>query len=308
MIFGDVTWTNGNFRVIPTFNVYGNMQSKFQSSMTTGRQELQIYANVGAYSTGSLGAGIQMYGNGDDEHAGNVAFLTGQNDQGTARMIISGGSSNSSSAGYRTNTDTRVTIGNDIWDFVDNKLDTGLLTLKNPIDRPAIYITDTAQAEGEIAIPDGERFDMGHWNGTATFTPRFGFNSSGNVQPGADDAQSMGTSDFKWSVVYAATGTINTSDANQKQDIAELDEIEKEVAVALKGLIKKFRFKNAVVKKGRDARIHVGVIAQDVKAAFEAKGLDASRYGLFCLDTHEDGSVRLGVRYEELLAFIIAAI
>jgi hypothetical protein len=66
-------------------------------------------------------------------------------------------------------------------------------------------------------------------------------------------------------------------------------------------------------------------MAQDVKAAFEAQGLDATKYGIFCSDTWEaedavldkDGSVlipaktagtRLGVRYEELLAFVIAAL
>ena len=52
-------------------------------------------------------------------------------------------------------------------------------------------------------------------------------------------------------------------------------------------------------------------MAQDLKSAFESEGLDASRYGLFCSDTWtEDGveKTRLGVRYNELLAFIISAI
>lgn len=46
--------------------------------------------------------------------------------------------------------------------------------------------------------------------------------------------------------VYATTGTINTSDEHAKQDIAALSDAEKQVAIALKGLIKKFRFKDAV--------------------------------------------------------------
>jgi hypothetical protein len=40
------------------------------------------------------------------------------------------------------------------------------------------------------------------------------------------------------------------------------------VAVSLKGLIKKFRFKESVQAKGDAARIHDGVIAQEVAAAF----------------------------------------
>ena len=37
-------------------------------------------------------------------------------------------------------------------------------------------------------------------------------------------------------------------------------------------------------KKGESARLHVGIIAQQVKDAFEIEGLDATRYGLLCYD------------------------
>lgn len=123
-----------------------------------------------------------------------------------------------------------------------------------------------------------------------------------------DNAVSLGNGIYRWSVVYAATGTINTSDASTKQDILNLDEAEKRVAITIKGLIKKFRFKDAVADKGDAARIHIGVIAQEIQAVFVAEGLDAFKYGLFCSDILEDGTVRMGVRYEELLAFVIAAL
>jgi len=143
--------------------------------------------------------------------------------------------------------------------------------------------------------------------GTGTFTPILRAKAgTGIFYPAQDNTASLGRSGERWSVVYAATGTINTSDARTKQDVASLDDAEKRVAAALKGLIKKFRFKDAVVEKGDEARIHVGVIAQEVEAAFAAEGLDAARYGILCHDQLEDGD-RYGVRYEELLAFIIAA-
>lgn len=140
-----------------------------------------------------------------------------------------------------------------------------------------------------------------------------------------DNARTCGSASYRWSVVYAATGTINTSDAREKQQIADLDAAEKRAATAIKGLVKKFKFNDAVAAKGDDARIHVGVVAQDVAAAFVAEGLDPSDYALFCHDTWEateevldqDGSVqtparpagdRYGVRYEELLAFMISAL
>ena len=137
--------------------------------------------------------------------------------------------------------------------------------------------------------------------------------------PTFDGTADLGGPANRWDTVYAAVGAINTSDVREKQDIEDLDEAESRVAVTLKGLVKKFRFKSAVEKKGDDARTHVGVIAQEVQAAFEAEGLDANRYGILCHDAweeehDEDGNLtksagdRYGVRYEELLAFIISAL
>lgn len=131
--------------------------------------------------------------------------------------------------------------------------------------------------------------------------------------PSADGAYNLGHPSFRWGTVYASTGAINTSDSRAKLDISSLDESEKRVALALKGLIRKFRFKDSVEKKGAAARIHVGVIAQDVIAAFEAEGLDPIRYGIVCHDQWDEigeapAGDRYGIRYDELLAFVVAAI
>ena len=145
-------------------------------------------------------------------------------------------------------------------------------------------------------------------------------------RPIADGSYNLGTASNRFATIYATNATINTSDEREKQDIEALDEAEKRVAVALKGMVKKFRFRDAVHEKGDAARIHVGVIAQEVVAAFQAEGLDPMRYGIVCYDewaaedavTHADsGEIvapareagnRYGVRYEELLTFIIAAL
>jgi hypothetical protein len=144
-----------------------------------------------------------------------------------------------------------------------------------------------------------------------------------------DGTANLGAGSNRWNTVYATNGTINTSDANEKQQIANLTAAELAVAKSLKGLIKTFKFNDAVTEKGGNARIHVGVIAQDVQAAFMAQGLDPNNYGVFCSDTwyevngeslDEDknfytasslGAVavtRLGVRYDELFSFIIAGL
>ena len=172
--------------------------------------------------------------------------------------------------------------------------------------------------------------------GDSAAAHRMFFNSSdgattwefkGHILPFTDNTFNLGSASFRWGTVFAATGAINTSDGRSKQDIQSIDDAEKRVAQAVKGLIKKFRFKDAVGKKGDDARIHFGVVAQEVAQAFSAEGLDANNYGLFCFDEwyevdgqsveaddlgqYPDGAVkkdRFGIRYDELLAFIIASL
>jgi hypothetical protein len=131
-------------------------------------------------------------------------------------------------------------------------------------------------------------------------------NSNIAFAPNVDNTLTCGSSGFRWTTVYATTGTINTSDATQKEQIADLTAAELAVARRIKGLFKTFKFKDAVAAKGAGARKHIGVMAQDVQAAFAAEGLDAAEYGVFCSDTVDDVTT-LGVRYEELLAFVIAA-
>ena len=173
----------------------------------------------------------------------------------------------------------------------------------------------------------------------------------------ADNTQSIGSASYRWNDAFITNGVTTGSDGNYKQDIEELNAAETAVAIACKGLLRKWRWIDAVEAKGADARIHFGIIAQDLQAAFEAEGLDAGRYAMFMSNTwwetqteveaveaveevtDEEGNVtteaveakdaytrtdtfatleeapegatertRLGIRYSELLAFIIAAI
>ena len=128
-----------------------------------------------------------------------------------------------------------------------------------------------------------------------------------------DNIIDLGNTAARFDDIYATNGTIQTSDRNEKQDIAELSDAEQRVAVAAKGLLRKFRWKGSVEEKGDEARTHFGIIAQDLQAAFAAEGLDAGDYAMFISSTWTDEETneektRMGVRYSELLAFIIAAI
>ena len=205
--------------------------------------------------------------------------------------------------------------------------------------------SDTARDGGQIASEqettskDYMRFNVNN-AGTMQEMLRLSPNLAG-VHPGtSDNLYSLGNGARRWSVLYAGTGTINTSDEREKQDVEPLDEAERRVAIALKALVKKFRFRDAVLQKGADARFHIGVIAQDVKAAFEAEGLNPFAYALLCYDEwpelqevvdewgdeyddagnlirqagsqivqeYRPAGNRYGVRYEEVLAFIIAVL
>ena len=128
-----------------------------------------------------------------------------------------------------------------------------------------------------------------------------------------DNTLDIGHAAIRFDDIYATNGSIQTSDRNEKQDIAELSDAEQRVAVACKGLLRKFRWKDSVAEKGDDARTHFGIIAQDLQAAFEAEGLDAGDYAMFISTTWTDEETneeqtRLGVRYSQLLAFIITSI
>ncbi len=124
----------------------------------------------------------------------------------------------------------------------------------------------------------------------------------------ADDTIDLGYSSIRFDDIYATNGTIQTSDENEKQDIASITTAELAVGKRLSTLFKTFRWKSKVTEKADKARTHSGIIAQEVKAAFEAEGLDATKYALFCSDTwtNDDGDeqTRMGVRYPELLSFI----
>lgn len=101
-----------------------------------------------------------------------------------------------------------------------------------------------------------------------------------------DNVLSCGKASGRWEQVYAASGSINTSDANEKQLVETYPD---EVLDAWGDVqFRQFLFNDAVENKGNAARIHVGVIAQQVIEAFKNRGLDVTKYGLLCYDEWPD--------------------
>jgi hypothetical protein len=176
----------------------------------------------------------------------------------------------------------------------------------------ALWIADSAGVyKNTVSLSSGDDFNFGNDTG-ANFTNLqsgsggiyhvvSGANvtqtATGVFRPVPDGSVNLGGASNRWATVYATTGTINTSDANDKKDIRSLSDKEKAVGTALRGLIRAYKW------KAGPEETYVGIIAQDVIAAFDAEGLDVGGYGII-----DDSGDRLGVRYDQVFAFIIGAL
>ena len=106
------------------------------------------------------------------------------------------------------------------------------------------------------------------------------------LKTNVDNTCSCGASDRRWTEVYAATGTINTSDSRLKNSIKGIDDALLDAWGNIEP--KQYKFNDATEKKGEKARYHTGYLAQDIQSECEKQGVNASDYGLFCYDEWEE--------------------
>jgi len=111
------------------------------------------------------------------------------------------------------------------------------------------------------------------------------FWSSLSFSPFNDNVRDLGEAGFRYDDIYATNGTIQTSDQNEKQQIASLTDAEMTAAKAISKLFKTFKWNDSVAEKGDAARTHSGVIAQDVEQAMTDAGLNAGDYAFFISST-----------------------
>jgi len=275
------------------------------SFATGGSERMRLDASgnllVGRTSVGTTGTGHSIRG-GDSaifaRAGGEVAIFSRSDSDGEILRFDGNGSAGVGSIGAFS---SRMYIGTG---------DTGLQFLSSadniiPIDPSGPSNRDAAIDLGA----SGVRFKDLYLSGAV--------NLGGDVLPTTDAGftghSDLGSPSKRFEDAYVRDGVTTGSDGRDKQDIEELSDAEQRVAVACKGLLRKWRWIDAVEAKGDDARIHFGIIAQDLQDAFTAEGLDAGRYAMFISTTWTDEETgeertRLGVRYSELLAFIIAAI
>ena len=114
---------------------------------------------------------------------------------------------------------------------------------------------------------------------------------AGRIQPTdhtgdrSDNTVDLGSSSFRFDDIYATNATIQTSDQNEKQQIASLTTAEMDAAKAISALFKTFKWNDAVASKGDAARTHTGVMAQEIETAMTNAGLDAGDYAFYMSNT-----------------------
>jgi hypothetical protein len=149
---------------------------------------------------------------------------------------------------------------------------------------------------------------------------RAGFES--DIFPYSDTAYSLGTSAKKWNNIYARTTTIQTSDKNQKKEIAESD-----LGINLINKLKPVKYKFI---ENESNRFHYGLIAQEVSSSLNELGVDTKDFaGYIEMNIYASGSNKIdslsnlkeennisewvpvkeyGLRYEEFISPMIKAI
>lgn len=123
--------------------------------------------------------------------------------------------------------------------------------------------------------------------GTGTVSINAGiFTFNCTQRPSADNQFDYGSATFRGRTAYFGTGTINTSDGREKTAPLPIDDAILDAWGDVQ--LVTFQWLESIRLKGEDeARWHFGVIAQQVRDAFAARGLDGTRYGLLCYDEWE---------------------
>jgi hypothetical protein len=176
-----------------------------------------------------------------------------------------------------------------------------------------IFVSGNASfySGASYAIADGPSGFVAAVSSASTFVV-----DSTEARPAVDNSISAGTGAFRYTTVYAVTGTINTSDARKKTAVSQFTDAEVQAAKLMSKEIGTFKWLDAIQKKGADARTHIGLTVQRAMEIMQSCGLDPFGYGFICYDKWQDsfdpisGQLALAAgdcyafRYDELNLFI----
>lgn len=122
---------------------------------------------------------------------------------------------------------------------------------------------------GSLNIRSGIRVRIGHADGTDWWLA-----DANKIAPVDDNVKAIGQPSNRCSVIYAGTGSINTSDETLKTRYDILN-AERDAAIEIKSVIYKFKFNDSINHKGiESSRYHFGVGAQTVGDILRKHGLN----------------------------------
>jgi len=182
-------------------------------------------------------------------------------------------------------------------------------------------IRDAADGyDTRLQITSGGAVRLYHNNGSVKLaTTSWGYQPHGDVIPHGDNTRTLGWSNERWTQLYAASGSINTSDRTEKNTIVDSD----------LGLSFINKLKPVSYKFNSGVRTHYGLIAQDIEDILPGIGKTTGDFAAFIKtdnpavlyeeseDTPEGkevGDVRIpakityGLRYSEFIAPLIKAV
>lgn len=202
--------------------------------------------------------------------------------EGTANGVVylNGSKVQTSGAGIQSSDGTNLIIG------AASARASSLLDV-----RGNITVGSNATYYGTLSYNAGTgAFDARSEDGVFTWTKATGptilktIDASGHWLPGTDNAQNVGSGALRMAVIYAGTGTINTSDAREKTPVLPLSVAHKAAAVELRAEIGTYQWLSAVASKGENARKHIGMTVQRAIEIMESYNLDPFGYGFICYD------------------------
>ena len=195
-----------------------------------------------------------------------------------------------------------ISLGTETFDFLKllrtNNAANGLTVYPNVTGAPVILVP--SESNGYIKIQaDG----IGE------------FETGSNFVPATDNAVSVGRSGKRFTSIWAANGTIQTSDVREKTEITDsalglnfiksLRPVSYKFKVGENVIVEKDEIGNPVkIEQKPGERTHFGLIAQEVKSALP-EGVD---FGGWILTDKTNSDSQQGLRYEQFIAPLIKAV